>query len=292
MGPSHAISGGAVWLAGCAAATTTLGADLSWQAVVVGAVVCAGWALASDLDHPDSTVANYAGPVSRLAAHGIAWAGVRIHAATRTRWDRPDEDGHRTFSHTAVYAVVMGVAAAAGGRYGGPWVAAVLVALAADLAGDAALPGRWWDIPIKTGFRIRFMRRPWAKGLFGRTGQRWARNCRRVNIPTSTLLAAALGWAAYQLTPADAWWLGLAVGTGVLVHCAGDMLTDSACPVAWPLPLGPPGQRRRWYPLGPPRWMRFHTDGLVERWLVRPALVAGAAASTTVLLFPLIQEKT
>jgi hypothetical protein len=54
----------------------------------------------------------------------------------------------------------------------------------------------------------------------------------------------------------------------MVVHSAGDAITESGAPLLWPLPI----RARRWYPVGSPRPMRFRTGGAVEAWLVAPAL--------------------
>lgn len=53
-------------------------------------------------------------------------------------------------------------------------------------------------------------------------------------------------------------WLGLPIVLGALVHDIGDALTVSGCPILWPIPIG----RKRWYPLGPPKFMRFRAGEL------------------------------
>ncbi len=74
-------------------------------------------------------------------------------------------------------------------------------------------------------------------------------------------------------------WLGLPIVLGALVHDIGDALTVSGCPVLWPLPIG----GKRWYPLGPPKFMRFRAGSWVEIKVLMPAFmvlggVGGAAA--------------
>lgn len=308
MGRGHAISGGALWLAGCAVASAA-GQRPSLAVLTVGTAVCAGAALAPDVDHPNSTVARSVGPISRGVAWAIAQAGIVIHAHTRSRLDRPDLDGHRTITHTALWALLSGLVAAALGRWGGPWAAAVLVFMATQVGVQAALPPHRRRIRVSTGFRARFGRGAFYRGLTGRTGQRLAYNCRRLPVPVPTLLATVLAVAAYRFTPGSGWWLGLAVGLGSFIHCLGDSLTNSACPILAPLPV--PVLRRRgdgrlvrigwrvWYPVGPPRvlpvrlgpwtWrvkMRFDTGGPVETDVVQPLLTMGAVVSAVVVAWP------
>src|SRR3712207_7033150 len=56
-------------------------------------------------------------------------------------------------------------------------------------------------------------------------------------------------------TEGTAGWLGTAVTLGMLVHSAGDAVTDSGAPLLWPIPI----RERRWYPVGSPRADRKST---------------------------------
>jgi hypothetical protein len=153
--------------------------------------------------------------------------------------------------------VLCGVGATAAGWWGGRWAATILVFFAASVGVQAILPPRW-------------------------------RRVSRLPIPVPTAAALTLAYAAYQLTPGSVWWLGLAVGAGPAIHYLGDMLTDSACPLLWPLPLGERGRRRRWYPVGPPKILRFNAGGRVERWLVQPALTVLLVAAVLVVVWPAV----
>ena len=77
-------------------------------------------------------------------------------------------------------------------------------------------------------------------------------------------------------------WIGLPVALGSLVHCLGDALTVSGCPVLWPIPIG----RRRWYPLGPPKVMRFRAGSWVEIKVLMPVFMGlGALGAVAALGF-------
>jgi hypothetical protein len=67
----------------------------------------------------------------------------------------------------------------------------------------------------------------------------------------------------------------------MLVHSAGDAITESGAPLLWPLPI----RGRTWYPVGSPRVARFRTGGAVEAWLVAPALTV-ATLVLAVLVVP------
>ena len=72
-------------------------------------------------------------------------------------------------------------------------------------------------------------------------------------------------------------WLGLPIVLGALVHDIGDALTVSGCPILWPIPVG----RKRWYPLGPPKFMRFRAGSWVELKVLMPVfmVVGGVGAA-------------
>ncbi len=266
MGIGHARSGAAVWLSGCVAAQAC-----GWQpdvaTVVVGGLVCAGWALAPDMDHPNSSVARSLGPVTKLLAWGVGAFGAWVHRRTKTRWDRADLDGHRTVTHTVVWAVVWGLLAFAAQRWWPAWVASALVFFAVHLGVKTALPPKWRSRWVRTGFR----------------------SIRRVRVSAPMLFALGSAYMAYQLTPQSGWWLGLAVAVGSFTHCLGDCVTNSACPMLWPIPIGPAGRRRRWYPVGPPPRLRFSAGDQVERLLVQRFLALQVAVAGCILGWPVVQ---
>lgn len=221
MGRTHAASGAVAWLA-AAGVAASVGHPMHVTTVVFGAVATAGAALLPDLDHPCSTVARTAGPVSQAVCRGIARGCAWVHAATRTTKDRPDLDGHRTLSHTAVAAVVFGLLATSVGLFGaraGSVVVATLVTL--GLRGVVR--------------RRRHRLVPLAGGL----------------------LTGLAGWFLLLST----WWLGIAVTLGCLTHCLGDAMTNSGCPIVWPVKI----RGQRWYRLGTPRVVRFGTGGVAEQ---------------------------
>ena len=61
------------------------------------------------------------------------------------------------------------------------------------------------------------------------------------------------------------------------------LLTVSGCPILWPIPIG----RKRWYPMGPPKAMRFRAGSWVELKVLMPAFMllggVGCAAALNVI---------
>jgi membrane-bound metal-dependent hydrolase YbcI (DUF457 family) len=289
MGKQHAMSGAAGWLAGCAVLDAA-GHPVALHVRTIGAAVCAGWALIPDLDHPESTVSRYAGPITRYLAEAVAELSRVVHDRTRTAWDRPGLGGHRLLTHTAVWAILCGVVVAAAGRWAGPYLAAALVFVSAHLGLRTTLPWRWQRIQIRTGPRRRRM---------------------RISVPV--LVPAGFAVFTFVQAPGSAWWLGLAVAAGSLIHCLGDAPTNSACPIVAPVPVpvlrrDSTGRRRivgwrRWHPVGPPKtvtvragsWSatvktRFNTGGLFEQYVVRPLLITAIAGSVAWMEWPTLAD--
>jgi membrane-bound metal-dependent hydrolase YbcI (DUF457 family) len=256
MAPGHALSGVAVWLGGWAVAQQHLGADPQPDTLIFGAIVTAGGALLPDLDHPNSRVSKCAGPISWTLNKLLAGIGEIAYTVTRRPADKRRDGGHRTISHTLLFAVLISWLATWCGQRWGSWTALVLVAGLGALGLEAALDA----LPVT----------------------------RKLEVP----LLPALAGAALLLVDGSAWWLGLAVGVGCFVHCLGDCVTESSCPWLWPLPL-PAGTDRHgevrwqvWRCIGPPKWLRFRVNGPVERWLVIPLLTAaGGYATYSLIMF-------
>jgi membrane-bound metal-dependent hydrolase YbcI (DUF457 family) len=143
LGHSHATSGALAWV--CLATTVPpalLDVQLEPRDVIVGAAVCAGAALLPDLDHHDSTVANFLGPPSELAARIVGWAA----------------GGHRRGTHSFLFVALAGAAALLGeSLWGRPFVLGVVFAmLALALQGLRLCPPgpglrAWGSIALQAG---------------------------------------------------------------------------------------------------------------------------------------------
>lgn len=247
MGRGHATMGAALWLTGCGVAHLA-GARPTLAAVTVGTAMCAGWALAPDLDHPSSTLAHALGPVTRYVAKTIGAFGAWIHARTKTPADRADLDGHRTVTHTVVWALLSGILVTVAQMVGGRSAVGLLVLFAARIGVQTLLPSGMRTVRFTTGFGWPIPR--------------------RIRIATGTPIALVLAVAAAGTMSPSWWWLGLAAGAGSLIHCLGDALTDSGCPMLWPIVI----RDRRWYLVGTPSSWRFAAGGNMERRFVQPLL--------------------
>ncbi len=196
MGRTHAATGAAVWLAGCAA-STVLGHPPGAYELLVGTPLCAFGAIWPDIDHKSSSVAHSLGWPTRILAAGVAWVGKRMHADTCLDGDYPDRDGHRTITHTALFAIVCFVGFGLLGVHGPRWAVMLVTALAAGTALRA--------------LRVRGMTRM---------------------VLTGAVVSVAWWWPA-----PSGWWLGWAIGAGAMVHNLGDRDTDTGVPLLWPIPI-------------------------------------------------------
>ena len=234
LGVNHATSGAVLGLAVAGYAPQVLGVVPTAGTVVTFAAVCAGAALLPDLDHPSSTATRHFTVASFLASTVVRPLSGLVYRLTRARRDT-GKGTHRGLTHTVLGAVALGTAVnLASAQWGTPvLIGTLFVCIALAIKGlDAIVPG-----------------------------------------PPSLVVAAGLTFAVEQYLPGGtagtAGWLGTAVMLGMVVHSAGDAVTESGAPLLWPLTI----RQRRWYPVGSPRPLRFRTGGRVEAWVVAPALV-------------------
>ncbi|GEL19432.1 membrane protein [Pseudonocardia asaccharolytica DSM 44247 = NBRC 16224] len=236
LGVSHALSGAALGLAVAGFGSWLVEVPATAGSVLTFSAVCAGAALLPDLDHPSSTVTRRFSWASMVASRVVRPLSALLYRATRASRDT-GRGTHRGLTHTALCAVLIGVLVnLASARWGTPvLVGTLFVCLALAIKGLDAL----------------------------------------VPGPPSLVIAAGLTYAVEVWVPGGtagtAGWLGAAVTLGMLVHAVGDAVTESGAPLLWPLTI----RRRRWYPVGTPRPLRFRAGGRVETMLVAPALTVG-----------------
>lgn len=244
MGPTHAMSGAALWLAGSAVADIWFGIDQSSAELVVGTIACAGAALYPDIDcagkvtenKGGSTVARSFGVASLLVAEVVERLCYWFYLLTKSKKDKKRKNGHRTFTHTAVHAGLVGVGTGAlAANFGKPAVIAILFVL--------------------TGLAVR--------GLLAETVAKkgWV-------VTTAVALAASYGM--YRLLPdtRQYWILGLAMGIGCFIHILGDMITKMGSPLFFPLPI----KGRRWNDIGLPNAIALRAGGKEENRILLPIL--------------------
>lgn len=250
-GYSHALSGGAASTAGLAAWVAT-GHTVNLPAAAAWTLTAAGAAMLNDTDTTESTIAYTYGPVTYSLCRIIHWLS----------------GGHRQRTHTLLFCLAAGAAAqlAGGWLWGRVAVLTLMIGFAlrvfrVDLAaGHLRLPGA--------------SRRTW----FGRA-LRWVFRGRRGRLFIHRFIEwdwyTAAGNAA--VTGATVWWLethtgadlgrglGVAVFTGTLMHCLGDMLTPQRVPFWWIPGLVPLENRYGVEVIA-------HTDNWAENLIVVPIL--------------------
>ncbi|MGO2540407.1 MAG: metal-dependent hydrolase [Specibacter sp.] len=250
MGPHHAASGAAVWLALTTQFDVGLGAvsrvlpsvpeqvsvglgllDLTPTGVLVGAMVTAGAALVPDADHRHATIAHSLPPLSNIMC-------IQVGKMS---------GGHRHGTHSILgLAIFVAIAVLAG-----MWTV--------ELPNVGTIfPGAGLLAVLLTSFAakaLKFipdtMRKfPWVMGI-------------------------AAGAFVTFFAPQEEFWFPLAMALGVAVHILGDMLTTGGCNLIWPLRIRPPRFLRRmplvtniWRPNGNIALPILGNAGSVREWLV------------------------
>ncbi|WP_305788137.1 metal-dependent hydrolase [Symbioplanes lichenis] len=258
MGPSHALSGAAVWLAGSWALDFFAGYEQSPLAVGIGATVCAGGALLPDLDlsgkvtrnQGGATVARTFGVFSLFLAEVVEKISLGVYTATKLSRDPRRNNGHRTFTHTLPFAALVG------------WGTTAL----------ATAYGKWALLGI-----VFFMAGLALRGLF----DEWAERAGWVIV---TVSAAAIAWFTAANLPGDRGYpmLGFAVAVGCVVHLFGDMITKNGVPILWPIPIN----RRMWRMIGIPNSIAVKVGGKTETVVLRTIFTVVAVLSIAGMFAP------
>ncbi|MFX0592203.1 metal-dependent hydrolase [Melissospora conviva] len=258
MGPSHALSGAAVWLAGSFAVEQFTDYEQSALAIAVGTAVCAGGALFPDLDlsgkvtknEGGATVARTFGVFSLFIAEVVEKVSLGVYTATRLSKDPVRRNGHRTLTHTIPFTLLVG------------WGTTSL----------CNAYGKWAVIPIlffMIGLALRGLFDEWAK----RAGWVWV-----------TVISLGAAWLTYLNLPGNQSYpmIGLAVGVGSFVHILGDMITRAGVPILWPIPI----KRRMWTMVGLPKSIAIKTGSKAETVVMRAVLTGLAVLATIGLVAP------
>jgi hypothetical protein len=269
MGPTHAMSGAAAWLAAVAAAgagASAPGLDvlvgMPLPVVAMGAAVCAGGALLPDIDCPGSmslrdgsTVVRAFGIVGEAVGQAMDGLSLLVFNLTRSRHDPERHSGHRLFTHTAVFAVGLGM----------------VTSLTASLPGTFSAAGK--EYSTGTAVALLIMWSCLHLSLFG-LFERWTKKQRKkFGLIGVMVISGALTLVTASALPAETaggkfWWLGLAVGSGSAVHCIGDAITRAGVPFVWPVPIG----RRRWAEIQLPSLLAIRAGGKFEYAVLFPML--------------------
>lgn len=281
MAQAHSLSGAALGLLGCQVAQLG-GATVTPSTAFAAAGICAGAALLPDLDHPEASVARTFGPISYRLSRITNATSAAIYTATKTRYDRNRDGGHRGVTHTILFALIAGTLSGVLALWRPGLMAVLFVMLAFGLRG---LLGMKRLDRIFDGLARRLSgiaKRSRARGISSRLW-RWFLRRDQAWI-TLMLLAALASWWATATLPqgSQSWWVGGAVALGCWAHCLGDSLTNSGCSWLYPLKI----KGRRWYPIGAPRALRFHTGKRGEAAVTWALLLPGVALLAVGTAYP------
>lgn len=220
MGPHHAASGAAAWLA----LTTRFQLDLSGPAqalpflpstlgigfgllpvsaagVLAGTIVTAGAALLPDADHRHATIAHSLPPLSNAMCIQVGkLAG-----------------GHRHGTHSLLGLAVFIMIAVLAGMWTIAWEPFGLIFPGAGILSVLLASFAAKSLKIIPDTMRKF---PWILGL-------------------------AVGAFITFFAPQEQFWFPLAVGLGAAIHILGDILTTGGCNLLWPLSLRPPKVMRK-----------------------------------------------
>jgi membrane-bound metal-dependent hydrolase YbcI (DUF457 family) len=243
MGRTHACHGAAAGIGFCQ------GLELVGVPVTVGLALFAGGlgagaAIAPDLDCKGATASRALGWVTGAASFGIRAASASIYQATKTPFDRRNEDGHRGITHTIPGALAMGAI------FGG---AVAIAGIFGTMAGTWAALAVIWLMLV------------WALRALPPVESRLA------DYVAATLLTAGAWWVLRtDYTGSVPLLIGGTIAFGCFVHSCGDGLTDYGSPLLFPFRI----RRQRWYSCGMPSLLRFKAGKEVENRLIFPLSVA------------------
>lgn len=267
MGPTHSLSGATLALGAIAVYNATLAPTALHPTIaILGTVMAAGAALAPDIDSKQSTVVRSFGIFGLVGYHIANGIGIGIRNLTATRKDGSVENGHRTFFHTSVMAVIMGL----------------LVAFLTSFTNTVTLFGE--EHPLGQVIAVVLMGIFLNLALAGLLEKKIKKA--RATYGPYVLMLISFGLAAVIafFLPAENEpgstgtyaWLGIAVGLGWYFHLLGDAITKMGVPLAWPVKV----RGKRWYDVALPSFMRITAGGAFEKQILFPGLVVA-----TVLLF-------
>jgi len=234
----HAATGAA----GCAALGLIPGLITSNFVLAIIILGGAGMALLADIDHPKATVAQSFGWPTRTLAQLIETLTGWIYLATRTGRDQVRTGGHRTLTHTILFASNMFFLA----LWLGDNKLANLIILVLAL---------YWGIRGFLPKTTKRLRKLLPKAI------RWLLTSKEFVFALAAMIPLLM-WVD-RIPMLSSWSLALMVGWGTLIHSLGDCLTDSGAPLFFPLPI----HGQVWYRIKAP--VRFSTGSkhgeLLER---------------------------
>jgi membrane-bound metal-dependent hydrolase YbcI (DUF457 family) len=251
MGRSHAMSAAAIALTAAAIGTPFIDARYTAASVLIlSTTVFIGGALQPDIDSHGSTVVRSFGIFGWAAYEFANFLSLLVYGATKTKRDEDKSNGHRTFFHTIVFAVLVGF----------------LVSLVSSIPGSVSIYGHsyMWG-QLGSLFVMWIFLHLGIAGIF----EKQIKKARKQYGPYLMMLgtlAATVMVSRFLPENQTYWWLGFAAGGGMLVHILGDFPTKMGVPALWPLKIS----GKRWYNVGMPSFLRFSAGGDFENNILFP----------------------
>lgn len=256
MGRAHSLSGAGLWLTGSATYSLVTGVPLHPTIVVMGTALFAGAALAPDLDSYSATVTRSFGIFGRLLYHLTNFISLTIYRLTKTHRDADLENSHRTFTHTAIAALLAGV---------GVWAATTLVPGTTEILGKSytntslislALMAFFLHLGLAGLFSKQIKK---AKSTFGPY----------VLMAISLVITAVTGFFLPANDGFNGYFFPVAVTGGLLTHILGDLITLKGVPLVWPFKI----IGKRWYDVALPTPFRIKAGGAFELTILTPIFI-------------------
>jgi len=253
MGPTHAMSGAAAYLSAASFAGTITATFVteSPAVFVMGMLITSGAAIGADLDSFTSTVTNSFGFIGKPLHRAVNALSLTVYNATRTRYDQPKGNGHRTLFHTGIVAIAM----------------ALLVSFLGALGGAVEIRGNTFTWGQISSLIVMFIFTHLAlAGLFEQVRKAKKKYGSYVMMAVSAVVTLVIA----SFLPEDQTypWIGACVGLGWFMHLLGDLITKMGVPLLFPLKI----HGKRWYDVTLPSFMRIKAGGTFEKVFLFPAL--------------------
>jgi membrane-bound metal-dependent hydrolase YbcI (DUF457 family) len=223
----------------------------------MGTALVAGAALAPDLDSYSATVTRSFGIFGRILYHLTNFISLNIYNISKTKRDADLDNGHRTFTHTAVSALLAGV---------GVWAATTLI------PGVTTILGKIYEnTELASLLIMAFFLHLGLAGLFSKQIKK-AKGIVGPYVLMAVSLAITTLTGAFLPTGNDGingYFIPLVVTAGLLIHILGDLITLKGVPFVWPLKV----IGKRWYDVSLPSPFRIKAGGAFELSILTPIFV-------------------
>ncbi len=223
MATGHSLSAVAIGLG--VASLPFVGYDITYSILI--SILLAGAALLPDWDHPGAIAATTFGFASRGIAKLIDLLSLTVYLSTKKRHEFEKTSGHRTFTHTAVFAIICGL-----------------------LFYSLSFISIWVNYTL-TFILVCLALRGLAPRFSNRNGK-----------PFLWILGAGLIAAMHfqLISPLPDLVLAVILTIGMIIHVLGDCITNTGAPLLWPIVI----DNKRWYRIKFP--LNFETNSDFEKY--------------------------